>query len=179
MHRLFVAIRPPTEIRTLLLSRMDGITGARWQNDEQLHLTLRFVGEVDRRQAEDLADALGTVRFTPFPIVLSGFGIFQRKGQANALWAGLEPRDELTRLHHKIDRACISIGLAPEGRAYLPHITLARLNRSSGSPDGFLASHAGLSSPAFTVDRFALFESRLAPTGSIYEMIATYHADGR
>jgi 2'-5' RNA ligase len=158
---------------------MEGIAGARWQDEEQLHLTLRFVGEVDRRQAEDLADALTRVRFNRFPIAISGLGIFDRKGQATALWAGLQPRDELANLHRKVDRACVSIGLAREDRAYLPHITLARLNRSSGSPEAFLATHAGLSSPAFTVDCFALFESQLAPTGPSYEMMATYHADGQ
>src|SRR3546814_10296472 len=65
MHRLFVAIRPPPAIRVRLLGLMHGIAGARWQDDDQLHLTLRFVGEVDRPQADDLADALGHIRFSP------------------------------------------------------------------------------------------------------------------
>ncbi|HEX7743215.1 MAG TPA: RNA 2',3'-cyclic phosphodiesterase, partial [Sphingobium sp.] len=99
MVRLFIAIRPPAEIRARLLALMGGIADARWQDDTQLHLTLRFVGEVDGRRAEDLADGLSTVRFNPFTIALSGLGRFERKGHVNALWAGVQPRDGLLQLH--------------------------------------------------------------------------------
>ena len=179
MHRLFVAIRPPVEVRTKLLSLMHGIAGARWQADDQLHLTLRFIGEVDGRSAEDLATLLGTIRFTPFAIAVSGLGCFERKGRAETIWAAVQPREPLAQLYQKIDRACKQVGLRPDERAYLPHITLARLNRSTGPVDPFMAQHAGLASPPFTVDSFGLFESRLTPTGAHYHMAATYPADGR
>lgn len=179
MVRLFIAIRPPAEIRARLLALMGGVAGARWQNDGQLHLTLRFVGEVDGRCAEDLADGLSAVRFAPFPIALSGLGRFERKGHVNTLWAGVHPRDALIQLHRKIDRACVHAGLAPDDRAYLPHITLARLNHSAGSTEMFMASNAGLSSAPFMIDRFALFESQLNPSGALYHRVASYQADGR
>lgn len=176
MHRLFVAIRPSEHVRTQLLSLTGGIPGARWQDDDQLHLTLRFVGEVERHQANDLAEALSTVRFTPFDISLSGLGQFERKGRIGSLWAGVQPRDALDQLHRKIDRACVLAGLTPEDRAYLPHITIARFGRGGGDPQGFIAAHAGLSSAAFLVNKFALFESHRTQSGAHYEEAATYPA---
>ena len=68
MHRLFVALRPPPAIRARLLAAMGGVPGARWQDDDQLHLTLRFIGEVDRPVAEDIAAALGTIHAPPLDI---------------------------------------------------------------------------------------------------------------
>ena len=177
MHRLFVAIRPPAEIRAQLLSLMGGVAGARWQDDDQLHLTLRFVGNADTHQADDLAAALNNIRFAPFAISLFGLGQFERKGRVDALWAGVEPRDALAQLHRKVDRACVHAGFAADGRAYLPHITLARFNRRGGMTDSFMASHAGLSSPPFLIDKFMLFESHLTQSGARYEMAAVYPAD--
>lgn len=176
MHRLFVAIRPPADQRALLLRLMGGIAGARWQNDAQLHLTLRFVGEVDRHCAADLADALRTIRFTPFDAHVAGIGCFDRKGRVDALWAGVQPRDPLERLHRKVDRACVAVGLPPEDRAYLPHITLARFGRSGALVDPFIATHAALTAPPFRVDGFTLYESRLGHHGALYHGIEDYGA---
>ncbi len=178
MHRLFVAIRPPADQRGNLLSLMDGVEGARWQSDDQLHLTLRFIGEVDRHRANDIADALGAIRFAPCDVHLSGVGAFDRKGVIDTLWAGVKPRDPLAALHRKIDRACVAVGLPPESRAYLPHVTLARFGRAGGLIDPFLARHAALTGAPFRVDRFALFESRLGQQGATYHAIADYDADG-
>ncbi|HKT75837.1 MAG TPA: RNA 2',3'-cyclic phosphodiesterase [Sphingobium sp.] len=177
MHRLFIAVRPPEEIRHQLLALMGGVAGARWQDDAQLHLTLRFVGEVDSHRADDLADALSMIRFDPFPIALAGLGRFERKGHVDTLWASVQPRDRLAQLHRKVDRACVSVGLPADERAYLPHITLARLNRGAGSTEAFMARHAGLASAPFLVDSFALFESRLSPSGAHYHMVVVYHGD--
>lgn len=174
MHRLFVAIRPPAAIRSQLLSLMTGIGGARWQEDGQLHLTLRFIGEVDGRTAEDIFQTLQNVRHPPIETTLDGIGMFDRKGRIDAIWAGVKPVDTLTALHHKIDRALIRIGLPAEGRAYRPHITLARLNRQSGDVSDFAALHAGLSSPVFSHNAFGLFESRLGHDGARYEQVARY-----
>ncbi|MCP1468713.1 2'-5' RNA ligase [Sphingobium sp. OAS761] len=177
MHRLFVAIRPPAAVRRSLVALMGGVEGARWQDDGQLHLTLRFIGKVDRHQANDIADALGMIRFDPFDIAISGVGGFDRKGIIDTLWAGVRPIDPLARLHRKIDRICVSLGLAPEGRAYLPHITLARFGRSGGRIDAFLAVHAGLAGPAFPVTGFTLFESHVGHDGARYHAVADYGGD--
>src|SRR4028118_2034772 len=91
MHRLFVAIRPPASIRARLLSAMGGISGARWQTDDQIHLTLRFIGEVDRHAARDIDAALASIHHPRFDIALSGLGTFHRRGQAAGGGAGAAP----------------------------------------------------------------------------------------
>jgi 2'-5' RNA ligase len=174
MHRLFVAIRPPSAIRKMLLGAMGGVSGARWQSEDQLHLTLRFVGEVDRHLAGDVHAALGAVHQPPFALALNGIGAFERRGLADAVWAGVTPHEPLRALHKKVDAALARVGVAPDERAYLPHITLARLKRSSGPVGNLLESAGGLSSPAFTVDHFALFESDLTAEAAVYSMIERY-----
>ncbi len=173
MHRLFVAIRPPAEIRERLLSIMGGVPGARWQDDAQLHLTLRFIGEVDRHRAEDVAAALGSVRQPPFEIGLSGVGSFGKRGKG-ALWAGVTPHDELKLLHKKVDQACLRVGIEPDNRAYLPHITVARLGRTAGPVHPFLERWAGLASSSFEVNSISLYESRLGSEGAAYTIVERY-----
>jgi 2'-5' RNA ligase len=177
MHRLFVAIRPPTPIRARLLDAMGGVSGARWQSEAQLHLTLRFIGEVDRHVAGDVHAALGGIRQAPFEIALNGIGSFDRRGQAETLWAGVAPQDPLKALHNKIDAALLRVGIAPDQRAFLPHITLARLKRASGPVGNLLGQSGGLASPPFTVDGFGLFESVLTPEAAAYSIIARYRLD--
>lgn len=174
MHRLFVAIKPPAAIRGLLLGAMGGISGARWQGDDQLHLTLRFVGEVDRHLAGDIHAALGGIHHAPFEIALNGIGAFGRRGQAETVWAGVTPHEPLKTLHKKVDAALTRVGIAPDERAYLPHITLARLNRASGPVGNLLEESGGLASAPFAVDSFALFESALTPEGAVYSIVELY-----
>lgn len=172
--RLFVAIRPPRAVRERLIAVMGGISGARWQSDDQLHLTLRFIGDIDRRQAEDVHAALGTVHQAPFDIRLSGAGFFESRGKPDMVWAGVAPAEPLGALHRKIDQALVRAGLEPERRAFVPHITLARLNRTAGPIGGFLEQAGGLTSPSFTIDRFALFESDLTAERAVYSILADY-----
>lgn len=174
MHRLFVAVRPPAAIRSLLLAAMGGISGARWQNEDQLHLTLRFIGDVDRHLAGDIHAALGAIHQAPFEIALNGIGAFERRGQADTMWAGVTPHEPLRLLHNKIDAALLRVGVAPDQRAFLPHITLARLKRSSGPVGNLLENSGGLTSPPFSVEAFALFESDLTPDGAVYSIVERY-----
>jgi RNA 2',3'-cyclic 3'-phosphodiesterase len=174
MHRLFVAIRPPAPMRKLLLDVMGGISSARWQTDEQIHLTLRFIGEVDRHQASDIHAALGGIHHPPFEIAFSGLGAFDQRGRPEAVWAGVTPQEPLRALHKKIDQALARVGIPPDQRAYTPHITLARLKRSSGTVGGLLEQSGGLSSPAFRIESFSLYESQLTPEGAAYTAIDTY-----
>ena len=174
MHRLFVAIRPPEPIRDLLIDAMDDSADFRWQDDEQLHLTLRFVGEVERSDARDLADALGRIRSAPFDLRIAGVGRFEQRN-SGALWAGVEPKAPVAALAAKIERACQSVGLEPERRAFHPHITLARWKgRRTREVQAYLERTCGLSSDPFAVTEFRLFESRLSKHGAHYEEIARY-----
>lgn len=178
MHRLFVGIRPPAAIRERLLALMGGVPGARWQSDDQLHITLRFIGEVERPVAEDVALALSSVQFPVVEIALDGVGAFDSRGRTNALWAGVRPHDRLAQLHKKIDQALVRCGLEPERRAYLPHVTLARMSGRAGPVDRFLEAHSGLSSPAFALDHFLLFESHLGHEAASYEAVGRYPLRG-
>jgi 2'-5' RNA ligase len=173
-HRLFVALRPPKAIRAFLLEKMLGVAAARWQNDDQLHITLRFIGAVDRHQGEDIAAALGHLHAPAPQLHISGVGHFEKSGHANALWAGVNPAAPLEALHQKINQMLLRVGIAPETRAYLPHITLARLGRSAGPLDGYLAANAHLTSPAFTCDHAILYESEMGRGGSLYLPIARF-----
>lgn len=174
MRRLFVAIRPPAEIRRLLLDLMGGISAARWQSEDQLHLTLRFIGEVDRHTARDVDAALSGIVHPAFELRLSGLGSFERRGVPDAVWAGVVPHAPVRALHNKVDQALSRVGVEPERRAYLPHVTLARLNRGSGPIRNLIERHGGFTSPPFTVDEFSLFESQLTPDGAVYSVIAGY-----
>src|SRR5512147_770136 len=102
MHRLFVAIRPPEDVRDLLIDAMDDSPALRWVGDEQLHLTLRFIGEVERPVANDIA-----AKF--------------EKRSGGALWAGIEPKTPVVGLAAKVERALQQVGLEPEHRVFSPH----------------------------------------------------------
>jgi 2'-5' RNA ligase len=177
MHRLFAALRPPPEIRRRLAASMAGIPGARWQDDAQLHLTLRFIGTVERPVAEDVAAALAGVVAPAPEVAIAGVGRFERRGRTETLWAGVAPHDALAALHRKVDRALVRAGIAPDARAYLPHLTLARFSRSSADEVAiarWLADHSVLASPPFRFEHLTLFESHLGGDGARYEPIARW-----
>ena len=174
MHRLFVAIRPPEPIRDLLIDAMDDSPDFRWQEEEQLHITLRFIGEVDRPLANDLADALTRIRAEAFQLRISGIGRFEQRS-SGALWAADDPKPPLAALAAKVERMCQETGLQPERRAYHPHITLARWKgRRTREVQDFMERNAGLSSEPFDVTEFILFEIRLSRHGAQYEPVARY-----
>ena len=174
MHRLFVAIRPPEDVRDALIDAMDDSPELRWVGDDQLHLTLRFIGEVEGPLADDIALALGRVRVGRFELGVAGVGIFEQRN-GGALWAAVRPKEPVAALAAKVERACVGAGLEPERRAFHPHITLARWNRrSAGAAQAFLERNRALATPSFAVDRFILFESRLSRHGAHYEEIAAY-----
>ena len=155
----------------------DGPPGWVWQADEQLHLTLRYIGEVDRPVAEDIAAALRSIHVSPIDLGLSGVGWFDQRPRG-ALFARAAPAEPLAALHKKIDRALVKIGLEPEGRAYLPHITLARRRPDAVDPAGWVERNAGLSSGAEAVTAMILYQSHLGRHGSSYEAIARYPLTG-
>jgi 2'-5' RNA ligase len=174
MHRLFVAIRPPAKVRARLLDLMGGVAGARWQDEEQLHLTLRFIGEVDRHMARDVDAALSSVHHPAFTICLNGLGLFDRRGEPVTLWAGISPQEPVRALHRKVDQALVRVGVEPDRRAYIPHVTIARLPRGSGPVQSLLEQSGGTTSGPFEIDRFGLYESRLTPDGPVYEAVERY-----
>jgi 2'-5' RNA ligase len=174
MHRLFVAIRPPEAIRDLLMDAINEGADFRWQNEDQLHLTLRFVGEVDRPLADDLAAGLARIDAHAFEIAINGSGAFEHRN-GGSLWAAVDPRRDVAALAAKVERVCQDVGLEPEHRAFHPHITLARWKgRRSREVQSYLERTRGLRSDPFSVDEFILFESRLSRHGAHYEPAMTF-----
>ena len=176
-HRLFVALRPPRPVRDLLRTAMHGISAARWQNDDQLHMTLRFIGEVDRHRAEDIAAALGALHAPAITAHIAGVGLFERKGWPHTVWAGVEPLAPLAGLHRKIDQLLARVGVDAETRAFVPHVTLARLGRTAGPVAPFLSQSSDLASPPFDFTHVILYESELAHGGARYHPVARYPLD--
>lgn len=183
--RLFVGLGLPETARQHLMLLRGGVKGARWQNDDQLHITLRFLGEVDGAMAEDVDEALGAIEMEAFSIGLSGIGIFGTVKAPRILWTGVEPEDQISRLYGKVERAMAGLGLVPDSRKFSPHVTLARFNNShrgkKRNPDArvgglpeFLHSHDGFQVPPFEVSDFILYSSHLGSEGAIYRVEAEY-----
>jgi 2'-5' RNA ligase len=166
--RLFLALALPDVVVAGLLAMQSGVPGARWSTREQLHLTLRFIGEVDERDADAIDEVLAGISVPRFELELKGVGAFGGKSP-HALWAGIAPSEPLMHLHRKIESAIQRLGFPAEERKYTPHVTLARLR---GTPAGrvmdFLSDHALYASGPFQAKTFTLFSSRLTASGSRY-----------
>jgi 2'-5' RNA ligase len=174
MIRLFVALHIPEKMRERLVALQGGVPGARWASEEQMHLTLRFIGEVDGNVAHDIDDALAGIRAPSFTLELAGVGEFGGKNP-RALWAGVRPNEALLHLQKKVETALQRIGLPPESRKFSAHVTLARIK---GAPQEkivqFLTHHALFASEPFGIDDFVLFSSHLSHSGSIYHPERVY-----
>ena len=174
MIRLFVALELPESLRSRLSMLQGGVPGARWATGEQLHLTLRFIGEVDGHVAHDVDDALAGIRAPAFALELAGVGEFGGKNP-RALWAGVRSSEALLHLQKKVETALQRIGLPAEERKFSPHVTLARLKAAPREKVvQFLTHHALFASGPFNVDHFVLFSSHLGSGGSVYHAERTY-----
>jgi 2'-5' RNA ligase len=178
MIRLFAALEIPETVRTRLALLQGGVPGARWASGEQMHLTLRFIGEVDDNVGHDIDDALALIRAPSFTLELAGVGEFGGKNP-RALWAGVRPCDALVHLQKKIETALQRIGLPAEERKFSPHVTLARLREPGLDQLGhFLAAHAQFRAAPLPVEHFSLIASFPTKAGSVYEDQADYPLTG-
>ena len=178
MLRLFVGIEFPPELKLRLSLLETGIAGAKWVDPGNLHLTLRFIGEVDEGVAADIDEALLRVRARRFQLRLAGTGVFGGN-RPHVLWVGVERDPELWALRDKVEQALIRLGLEPESRKFAPHVTLARLR----DPDitglhAFLAANAQFRAEPLPVEQFSLIASYPTKSGSIYEDQADYPLSG-
>lgn len=153
---------------------MNGIAGARWQSDAQLHLTLSYLGERSEECADTIDLALSQIRASAVHLAVRGVGAFARDKGPSALWADAAASDGLDNLAMKVRHALRHAGASPDCRTFKPHITLARLNRSSGPIDHWLMTNGALAIDAGRVDRFGLYESRLGSGGSSYHLLSDY-----
>lgn len=175
MIRLFVGIELPEVVRARLAAFAGGIPNVRWIAPENIHLTLRFIGEVDEDVGHDVDEALAAVAAPAFAFELAGFDTFGNGRRAHTLWAGVERNPALVHLRDKVESALVRVGLAPETRKFSPHVTIARLNDAPvGRLKDFLARNGLFRSGPIPCDRFVLFSSHLGRSGATYAVEADY-----
>ena len=176
--RLFVALPLPDSVAQSLLLIQGGVPGARWQTREQLHLTLRFIGEVDNQTVLMLDDALAGIHAPAFELQLHAVGQFGGQ-QMHALWAGVRKNEALEHLQRKVDTAIRRIGQPQDTHKFMPHVTLARLRHAEpGKALEWLSHHALYTSPEFTAGAFHLYSSKLSSEGSLYRIEQDYPLEG-
>ncbi|HEX9808707.1 MAG TPA: RNA 2',3'-cyclic phosphodiesterase [Alphaproteobacteria bacterium] len=175
MIRLFTGIEIPDEIRARLAALAAGVPGARWVPAANIHLTLRFIGNVDDDRVGDIDDALARVRAPGFPVTIQGVDHFSRGRSPSMLWAGVEKNPALLHLQDRVETALVRAGLESDRRKYTPHVTLARLKDAPrGRVHAFIAENGLLQFAPFTVENFTLFSSFLARSGAIHRREAVY-----
>ena len=171
--RLFIAIDLPAAHRAALVALGAPTRGLAWTPPEQLHLTLRFLGDVDETRIADLTTALARVRVEPFVLPLEGLGVFPPRGAAHVLWAGVghgHPR--LYQLRQQIDDALLALNLPVDLRVFHPHVTLARVKReaSPATVAQFLKQHREFAAAPFRAEAFNLYASELHPAGAVHTL---------
>lgn len=168
MPRLFTAIEIPPEIALSLSMLRGGLPGGRWIDPENYHITLRFIGDIDGRTADEVAGALARIERRPLRLRLRGLDAFGGN-KPHAIYAGVEPDPGLSELQAEQERLLQRIGLKAEGRRYVPHVTLARLrNARPADIASYLSLRGDFATERFAVDRFVLFSSRASVGGGPY-----------
>ncbi len=164
MHEALEAIQSKLKTR---------ITRARWTRPEGIHLTLKFLGDIEEHRVLEISNVLEVVaqEHRAFDLTLQGVGAFPRLASPRVLWVGLKPSDELTRIHRELDKALARIGFTPEKRAFRGHLTLARLNGEHWDESlrrFFLESDRISDGLTFSAHQLVLFRSELKPGGAVY-----------
>ncbi len=178
MYRLFTAIDLPSNISKQISNISYGLPGAKWIDEDQLHLTLRFIGEVDGAVFLDIKEVLLSISMQPFKLQLKGLGYFPPRKSPRVLWVGIVKNPFLDKIRNRIESKLIKTGLAPEGRKFAPHITLARLKNTPANRLGsFLAGNGLFETHPFEVKNFLLYSSKLTPKGAIHTIEASYPLD--
>lgn len=174
MIRLFTAIEIPEPQRLRLGLLRGPLNGAKWVDPENMHITLRFAGDIDERAADAFADALADANVAPFQVTIAGVGAFGGR-DTRVLWAGVEAGPELDALYRANERAARTAGLAPPPRGFKPHVTLARMRGARPSAAAlFLQENGGLRFEPFLVTRFVLLSARPGVGGGPYGVEAAY-----
>ncbi|MBB5043416.1 RNA 2',3'-cyclic phosphodiesterase [Shinella fusca] len=181
MPRLFVALEVPRNAAMSLSLLRGGLPGARWIDVENFHITLRFIGDIDGRTADEVVDRLDRIERPEFQIALSGMGSFGSK-KPHAVFAGVTPAPELYALQAEIERICQRLGLPADPRKFTPHVTLARLrNARTEDVAHYLSGRGNFHTAPFTVNRFVLMSSKESVGGGPYlteEVFPLYEGGG-
>jgi RNA 2',3'-cyclic 3'-phosphodiesterase len=179
--RLFVALDLPDAVRRtlgeLIAQLQPKSRAARWVRPESMHVTLKFLGHTDAEKLDSIRAALGAIHSgQPIELHFHGLGFFPNERRPRVIWSGMEATPNLFELAAHMEQAFEPLGFARESRAFVPHLTLARLNSSQGIENLVRAAEA-LQSYDFGSAReteFHLFESVLKRSGAEYKKLATY-----
>ena len=175
MLRLFVGLAIPGVLGPQLAALNGGIPGARWVVPENLHLSLRFIGEVDEGTAEDVDTALGQFHAEAPKVALAGVGCFESRGRAHTIWAGVRPEPSLLHLQRRVETQLQRAGLPPESRKFTPHVTLARMKQTPVEALApFLANNGGFRAVPFRAEVFSLYQGFLSRNGATYQILENY-----
>jgi RNA 2',3'-cyclic 3'-phosphodiesterase len=170
VKRLFVAIDFPEEVNRQLIAICNGIESAKWIKPGQIHLTLRFIGEVSDEQAGLIKPALAQISAPGFTLQLKGVGTFPPADSnrwPRVLWVGLAPCPELTTLQARIEVTLQALGIPKDKHNFNAHVTLARFRKPPGKDlDKWLTRHQGIELEELSITQFHLIESRLTPNGA-------------
>ena len=178
MPRLFTGIEVPSAIRERLAFKRVPLPGAKWLDPDDLHLTLRFLGDVDSRTAGEFIDLISGLDLKPFQLKLRDLGTFG-SSKPRILYVSVDEDPAITRAHQAHDRAARMVGLEPEPRTFKPHVTLARLR---GTRPETVAQYLGelgqFRAEPFEVRRIVVFSSRPGTGGGPYVVEAAFPLDG-
>jgi len=179
--RLFVALQIPASVRenfAAMIEEMRSIAPEpKWVRPENLHVTLKFLGETPPEKLDALRVALAAVRTTqPLHLRFHGVGFFPNHKQPRVFWTGLTSSPDLAPLAHEIDLATAGLGFAPETRPLTPHLTLARFNPPAISPQLRAATEKSATCEFGTLNTatFHLIQSTLKPTGAEYTTLQSF-----
>ena len=169
MPRLFAGIEIPPSITTMLSLQKGGLYGARWVDENNYHITLRFMGDVDYSLANEIVFQMSQIQYPEFDLSLRGVGSFGAK-KPHSVFAAVQTNEDLYLLHKEIERRMKKLGLRPDKHDYTPHVTLARLKKTTEPIDvaNYLALRGGFKTEQFTVPRFVLYSSRDSVGGGPY-----------
>jgi len=176
--RLFVAVVPPATVRAELAALAIPLGGMRWTPEENLHLTLRFIGDTEPEKQTRIEAALTRVRVEPFILPVAGLGVFPSRGPAKVLWAGTgggHPR--LHQLRKQVDEALLAVDAALDVHSFHPHFTLGRLGHDGDAQPlaKFLERQVTFEAPPFRVTGIHLLASVLAAgRPPDYEMLRSF-----
>ncbi|MBW7472639.1 RNA 2',3'-cyclic phosphodiesterase [Marinobacter sp. M216] len=174
MARLFFALEIPAPVKKGLLNVAAPVAGAKWQHASQLHLTLLFLGNVDRESLPEISSALKELPLAGFELEVRGVGCFGRPETPRNVWAGVCPEPPVVALHGILKERLGHLGFHFEKRPFRPHITLARFRKQRGSVAGVLAAHREGCFGAFLVEEFVLLESTQGGSGSVYTVVERF-----
>jgi RNA 2',3'-cyclic 3'-phosphodiesterase len=184
--RLFVALEIPSAVRdnfAAFLSEMRALTEklgerrVRWVRPENLHVTLKFIGEVAEAKLAAIRTALSTVpSVAPIDARFRGLGFFPNENRPTVLWAGLDASPHFSTSAGDIDSALTTLGIAGEKRAFVPHLTLARFAAPllHEKLRAAVQKNRERAFGSFQASEFQLIESRLKPSGAEYTSLASF-----